>query len=45
MKSPSLISTASHNYDVFGANLTIALIGFITEAIVNSKIKICLMDK
>ena len=45
MKSPSLISAASHNYDVFSADLTIALIGFITEAIVDSKIKICLMDK
>ena len=45
MKLLRLISTESHNYDVFSADLTIALIGFITEAIVNSKIKICLMDK
>ena len=45
MKSPRLISTASHNYDVFINDLTIALIGFITEAVVNSKNIICLVDK
>ena len=45
MKSPRLISTVSHNYDVFISDLTIALIGLITEAIVNSKIIICLVDK
>ena len=45
MKSPRLISTVSNNYDVFISDLTIALIGFITEAILYSKTKICLVDK
>lgn len=45
MKSPRLISTVSNNYDVFISDLTIALIGFITKAVVNSETIICLVDK